>query len=338
MRFALSFGGYFTTVANYVRAANYCENHSISSVWLPDSQMIHRDVYQCLALCAANTKRIGLATGVTNPVTRDVTVTAGSISTLNEISNGRAILGIGVGDSSVRRIGALPSSVSKLQSTVRDLMEICSGKPKKFSNGETETMRWASGKVPVFVSATGKRMLELAARIADGVIINVGTAEQGLKDAIERVRTELSGRPEYQNKFTIADLSFINVAENRQEAINAARPYVLWYWNNGRRLFEINGVSTEELDRNFKSLSASFTKQDHIHTENWSSAQSLSSFVTDEMVEKFTIAGTPEDCIRRLREKERLGVQLFIGRHTGDEAEWNVFLKEYCENIIPGFR
>jgi 5,10-methylenetetrahydromethanopterin reductase len=339
MRLALSFGGYYTSVANYVKAARFCEAHSISSIWLPDSQMIHRDVYQCLALCATNTKKIGLATGVTNPVTRDITITANSISTLNEISSGRAILGIGVGDSSVRRIGAIPSSVAKLECAVKDLITLCKGEPKSFPQGMTERMRWVSGRVPIFVSATGKRMLKVAARIADGVIINVGTAEQGVKDAIELVRAEVFKRPREEiDRFRISNLSFINVAENRKEAIKAARPYVIWYWDNARRLFEINGVPSEALERNLRASKSSFAEQDHIHSDNWSSSLSLSSFITDEMIEKFTIAGTPEDCVKRLREIERSGVQLFIARHTGDEKEWNFFLKEYCENILPEFQ
>ena len=318
----------------YVEAAKYCESHRLESVWFADSQMIHRDVYICMALCADHTSNIKLGTAVTNPVTRDITVTGGAVCTLNEISNGRAILGIGPGDSSVRRIGRSPATVSKLEANVLELRKICGGEPLSYPNGETIAMRWASGKVPIYISATGKRMLELAGRIGDGVIINVGTSEASLRDAVQQVEHGLSARNQ-SSSFTVADLSFVSIAESRHEAMNAARPYVVWYWKNAPRLFELAGIQTGSFARELERATESYVEHDHIHNSDWPEALSRSSFVTDEMVKRFTISGTPEDCVRMLKEKERLGVQLFIARHTGNEREWQEFLASYCQDVVP---
>jgi 5,10-methylenetetrahydromethanopterin reductase len=333
LQLAISFGGYYATVENYIEAAKYCDVHGIHSIWLADSQMIHRDVYECLALCANVSTRIKLATGVTNPITRDVTVTASAISTLNEISHGRAILGIGPGDSSVRRIGRLPASVSKLESSVEHIRMLCAGKSVSLSD-EPLSMRWSSAEVPIFISATGDKMLRLSGKIGDGAIINVGAARRSLQNAIEKVRMGLEENNRKTN-FVLADLSFVNISEDRKEAIKSARPYVIWYWKNAPKLFEINGRSTKELDRFSQSLTQRYIENDHIHTDNWSLALSKTSFITDEMVEKFTIAGTPDDCVRKLKEKESQGIDLFIARHTGEQEEWKSFLKLYTESVVP---
>ena len=336
LHLALSLGGYYTTATKYVQCAKYSEESGVHSLWLADSQMIHRDVYECLALCANETTNIGLATGVTNPITRDVTVSASAICTLNEISHGRAIFGLGPGDSSVRRIGKSPSTVSAFESYVTTLRKLCAGEPMLFPSGETVAMRWASGRVPIFISATGERMLQLAGRIGDGVIINVGASKESLSDAVAHVRSGEKVR-EVDSKLVIADLSFISVAEDRQDAIRAARPYVIWYYKNAPRLFKINGVPTENFERELEAVKQRYVEHDHIHTDDWSAALTRSSFITDEMVDKFAIAGTPEDCVRKLKEKEGLGVELFIARHTGDERDWEKFLSSYCEDILPKF-
>ncbi len=331
MRLALSLGGYYSTVSRYVEAAEFAESHGIDSLWLADSQMIHRDVYECLAVCALRTKRMKLGTAVTNPITRDITTTACAISTLDEISSGRAVLGIGPGDSSVRRIGRSPSTVSQLENSVSRIRRICSGEELEFPNGERVSMRWSKRTVPIYVSATGPRMLKLAGQVGDGVIVNVGTGEEALRTAVSNVNAGLQERQETR-EFHIADLSFVSLAEERHSAIEAAKPYVVWYWKNARHLFRDNKIDTRDLER--IDVESKYVEHDHIHTDNWSNASVRSKFITDEMVEKFTVAGTPEDCLKKLKDKERAGVDIFIARHTGEEGEWRNFLKMYGESVV----
>jgi 5,10-methylenetetrahydromethanopterin reductase len=337
LRLGLSLGGYYTNVKNYVDCAARAESQGLDSLWVPDSQMIHRDVYECMALCAAKTERIRLGTGVTNPVTRDVTVSACAINTLNEISNGRALFGLGTGDSSVRRIGVPPMSTSKLTSYVKTLRDLCDGKAILLPNGENVSMRWSHRKVSIYLAATGEKMLELAGKIGDGVIINVGTGDAALKQALENLRNGQNSRTLSRDP-VISDLSFVCLAENRNDAIRAAKPYVLWYYRNARRLFEINSISLARLDSEFEQIDQKYVAQDHIHTDDWTAALSESSSISDEMVDKFVIAGTPEDCVRKLKQKETFGVELFIARHTGDETDWQDFFASYCENVLPNLR
>ena len=208
-------------------------------------QMIDRDVYQCLAVSALNTTKIKLGPAITNPLTRHPTVTASAIMTLNEISNGRAMLGIGPGDGSVRRIGLKPATTEKLESTVKDLRKLLSGQPVAFTSDSTNSMRWTSGNIPIFIPATGPKMLELSGRVADGVILNVGTNPRSIEDAVKRIHTGMAQRSE-KSQFTIACFNYISIMEDRNEAIKAAKPYVVWYWRNAIRLFELAGISMDE--------------------------------------------------------------------------------------------
>lgn len=334
MHLSLSFGGYYTTAGKYANAAIFAEKSGLYSIWNSDVQVIDRDVYQCLAASALRTSKIKLGPAITNPLTRHLTVTASSIMTLNEISGGRAILGIGSGDGSVRRIGLYPATIEKLETTIATLRKLLAGEVIKFGDRVSSSIRWKNdGKIPIFVPATGKRMLELAGRAGDGVIMNVGTNSNAVKDAVER--SHLGQSKSDRADFTIASFNYTSIAEDRENAIRAAKPYVIWYWRNAMRLFALAGISTENFKSNLTPSQKNYLETDFIHANNWQDSIERSSFVTDEMVKNFTISGTPEDVIKQIKEMEKLGVGMFIARHTGDESDWQNFLKIYCERVAP---
>jgi 5,10-methylenetetrahydromethanopterin reductase len=337
LRLSLSFGGYYTTARKYAEAAAFAEKNGLYSIWNTDVQMIDRDVYECLAVSAIKTEKIKLGPAITNPLTRHSTVTASAIMTLNEISGGRALLGIGPGDGSVRRIGLKPSSVEKLESTIATLRKLLAGEKVTFSDVSNSSMRWTSNHIPIFVSATGPNMLKLAGRISDGVILNVGTNDNAIKDAVTRIYTGISERKEEPRQFTVAGFSYFSIKENRQEAIKAARPYIIWYWRNAARLFALAGLSMEHFRNQLTPSQKDYLETDFIHADSWSESVEKSAFVTDEMVRNFTTAGTPEDVVRQIKNKERLGINTCIARHTGDEKDWLSFLKLYCESVAPSF-
>jgi 5,10-methylenetetrahydromethanopterin reductase len=334
----LSFGGYYTTARKYGEVAAFAEQNGLYSIWNTDVQMIDRDVYECLAVSAMKTERIKLGPAITNPLTRHATVTASAIMTLNEISGGRAILGIGPGDGSVRRIGLKPSSVKRLESTIITLRKLLAGEKLVFGDVSDSSMRWTADRIPIAVSATGPNMLRLAGHVSDCVILNVGINDNAIRDGIKRIYEGVSERKEKPQEFSVACFTYFSIGENRQEAINAARPYVIWYIRNAVRLFALAGISIEQFTNQLSSSQRDYLETDFIHADSWSESMERSSFVTDEMVRNFTTAGTPEDAVRLIKDKERLGVEMCIARHTGDEKDWLNFLKLYCESVVPAFK
>src|SRR6202162_985475 len=139
--------------------------------WIFDSHVLWLEPYPMLTLMATNTKKMKLGTCVTNPATRDITVTSSLFATLNLISGGRMQLGIGRGDSSRRVLGKKPVTVAQLEEAIKDFRELTGSKEIDYEDGKAR-LPWATGGVPpVWVAGYGPKVLELAGRIGDGVIL-----------------------------------------------------------------------------------------------------------------------------------------------------------------------
>src|SRR5258708_26689781 len=137
-----------------------------------DSDGLWVETYPMLTLMASNTKKMRLGTCVTNPATRDITVTSSLFATLNLISGGRMQLGIGRGDSSRRVLGQKPVTVAQWEESVKDFRDLTSGREIGYEDGKAR-LTWATGGVPpVWVAGYGPKVLDLAGRIADGVILH----------------------------------------------------------------------------------------------------------------------------------------------------------------------
>jgi alkanesulfonate monooxygenase SsuD/methylene tetrahydromethanopterin reductase-like flavin-dependent oxidoreductase (luciferase family) len=141
--------------------------------WIFDSHVLWRDPYPLLTLMAVNTKRMRLGTCVTNPATRDPSVTASSLATLNEVSGGRMDLGIGRGDSARRVMGKSPTTLARLEEAVSLIRDLVEGRTVN-DEGTDLHFTWTRGdKLPVWVAGYGPKALELTARVADGVILQL---------------------------------------------------------------------------------------------------------------------------------------------------------------------
>src|SRR5690349_17314476 len=112
------------------------------TVWLADSQLIWRELYVLLGAAATTTSRIALGVGVTNPATRHPAVTASAITTAQELSHGRAILGVGVGDSAVHTVGLTPATRAEMTEFVETVRSLCKGEAVQ---GPAREMRLAFG-------------------------------------------------------------------------------------------------------------------------------------------------------------------------------------------------
>src|SRR6202011_147925 len=138
--------------------------------WIVDSHVLWKEPYPLLTLMATNTQRMRLGTCVTNPATRDLTVTASLFATLNLISGGRMELGIGRGDSSRRVLGKKPVTPAELERAGVTFRELNAGHEVQYEEQATR-VAWATGSPPVWIAGYGPKVLTLAGRIADGVII-----------------------------------------------------------------------------------------------------------------------------------------------------------------------
>lgn len=149
-------------------------------IYFADTQNLTGEVHVSLGLAAASTKRMTLATGVTNPVTRHAAVTASAIATVQAASGGRAVLGIGRGDSSLGYLGRRPASVATFEICLRQLRGYLHGESVDLDGSSSRNVWIAeatTAPVPIDVAATGPKVIALAARYADRVTFAVGTIE-----------------------------------------------------------------------------------------------------------------------------------------------------------------
>src|SRR5712692_4026864 len=163
-------------------------------LWLTDSSLHARNCYAYLTLAAARSSRLLLGTAVTNPVTRHPAITAAAAATVDELSAGRLILGIGTGDRPLLALGLRPSRLATVEAAIGGIRQLWRGEAVDLTTGDCRTREFsmngarlrfpARADIPVFISASGPKTLELAGRIADGVILLVGLFPEALGWAI----------------------------------------------------------------------------------------------------------------------------------------------------------
>src|SRR5712692_8613272 len=171
----LSFGVCFMAdppVSRVVEMTKLAERCGFDYAWVWDSHVLWQEVYPIFTLMAAATSSIKIGPCVTNPATRDPTVTASALATLNEISGGRMVMGIGRGDSARRVIGQKPVTVESLEETCRLIRDLAAGEEVMY-DGTPIQLKWAQGSLPIWVAAYGPKALRMAGRVADGVVLQI---------------------------------------------------------------------------------------------------------------------------------------------------------------------
>ena len=161
------------TMARTIALSKQAEAGGFTYGWLFDSHVLWKDPYPVLTVMALNTQKMLLGTCVTNPGTREPSVTASALATLDEISGGRMVLGIGRGDSARRVMGKPPTTLARLEEATTLIRDLVEGKTVD-QEGTDLHFTWTRGdRLPVWVAGYGPKALELTARVADGVILQL---------------------------------------------------------------------------------------------------------------------------------------------------------------------
>ena len=209
------------------------ESLGYDSFWLTDSSLHSRNCWAYLTLAARQTSRMTIGTAVTNPVTRHPAVTAVAAATLADISGGRAILGIGAGDRPLLSLGYTPARLATLEASIGAIRALWSGatvdadEPGFALHGAHYRFP-PERDIPVWVSATGPRTLELAGRVADGVILLAGLHPDGISFALEHIDrgAEAAGRSQ---RPPVTVFAYGAIDEDEEAAIAAARTIAAWF-------------------------------------------------------------------------------------------------------------
>ncbi len=298
--------------------------------WIFDSHVLWLEPYPVLTLMAANTERMRLGTCVTNPAVRDITVTSSLFATLNLISGGRMQLGIGRGDSSRRVLGKKPVTSNRLEESVQLFRKLTAGEQVEYE-GRPAQLTWATGSPPVWIAGYGPKVLQLAGRIADGVILQfadpdliawcLGFVKQG---------AEAAGRDPGNIEVMAAAPVWIS------DDLKAARERVRWFpaLVSNHVVDLVSRYKPEELPSALTSYVRHRDKYDYLHHCEVESDNA--SFVSDEVTDRFCLVGPAEAHVEKLRQLSSVGVTQFnIYLMCGEEEDT---LRIYQQEILPGFR
>jgi 5,10-methylenetetrahydromethanopterin reductase len=321
-----------------VAIACEAEKQGYDGVTFGDTECQNPDAFIGLAVAAARTTRLKLGVGVTNPVTRHPAVMACSIATVQHESAGRAVLGIGRGDSAVSKIGLPAATVGELEHFLKRLQGYLSGELVG-EDGPLAKLTWmesmALPKVPVDVAASGPGVIGVGARLAERVTFNVGADRNRIRHAIELAR-----RARREAGLSPGGLSlgaYLNVAPHPDPRVarELIKPVVAVYAR-----FSRTAARLSELDPQDSSVIQAVIDHYDMSRHGRGGATHL-AYLTEDFVDRFGVAGTPGHCIDQLASLAALGLdRLAIVGPTRDAppeivAESRRLLSEV---VLPGVR
>ena len=297
--------------------ARRAEANGFGYGWMFDSHVLWQEPYPLLTLMGAATSEMRLGTCVTNPATRDITVTASVLATLNELTNGRMDLGIGRGDSARRVMGKKPTTVAYMEECCRIVRSLTGGEMITLDGTEIQ-MPWAThGPVPVWVAGYGPMALAAAGRVADGIILQLADP-----DIIRwcmgfvRAAAEEAGRDPDAIEVMAAAPAFVG------DDVAIARDKVRWFpaLVSNHVVDLINKYPKDDLPESLWRYVERREGYDYRHHAEVGSDNA--AFVTDEITDAFAIVGPVSAHRERLERLRDAGVTQFnIYLMNGEEEE-----------------
>ena len=310
----------------------YAERCGFEYGWTYDSHILWQECMPLLTMMAMRTSTMKVGLCVTNPGTRDPTVLASAHATLQDISDGLVVMGIGRGDSARRTIGLKPVRMAEYEAACVMMKELMNGRVASWNEQELQ-LEWAKdlAEIPLFLAGYGPKALAVAGRVSDGVIIQLADPDivewiMGIarKDAAEAGRDPDALRP------IICAPAY--VSDDMEEAREQVRWFPAMVSNHVMDL--LNRYDESELPPalfEYVKRREFYDYKDHSRV-----GAAHGEFVDDETCDRFCILVTPEQHIEKLEQLEAVGVD-----------QWNIYLMThdqertldlYGEQIIPAFR
>jgi len=296
-------------------------------------ERLYRNTYSQLAIVAENTDRIGIGTGVTNPYTRNPAITAASISTISELSEGRAILGLGAGSPMVLdQLGISQRyPIETMRDTTYAIKELIGGnkvtmESKSFSMKNAELNFVSEYEIPIFIAGRGPKILALGGEIGDGVIAGAGLSSvSGMNYARENIEKGIEISEVNVDGKDIICWAFLSVAEDREAALESVIDIII-------RIVHAVPVKTLE--------AIGIPKKDvndlkNIEDIDCLNPQDAMDIVTDEIINQFAIAGTLEECCFRVEELINSGVgHIAVLPFENRECMTKEMLRQFSESVV----
>jgi probable F420-dependent oxidoreductase len=318
------------TIERTVALARRAEDAGFDYGWIFDSHVIWRDPYPLLTLMAQATTRLRLGTCVTNPASREPSVTASTLAVLDELSGGRMDLGIGRGDSAVRVLGKRPTTLATLEEAIVVIKALVEGRTIEYEGAELQ-LPWAGGwALRVWVAGYGPMAIKMIGRVADGIILQLADPDL-VRWLVGQVReaAAAAGRDPSSIKVQAAAAAYLGPREIGRER---TRWFPALVSNHVVDL--VNKYPREQLPASLTGYVRDRAGYDYHHHAEVGSSNA--AFVGDEVTDRFCVLGSAEEHVAKLRELGAAGVDQFnLYLMNGDEEAQ---LALYGRDVIPAMR
>jgi 5,10-methylenetetrahydromethanopterin reductase len=301
--------------------ARYAEQRGFDAIWQADTRLA-RDCISMMGALAAITTRVTIGSGVLPIWPRNVATLAATYSTLWEMSGGRIICGLGawwepitskVGLNRRKPLRAMREYVTVLHKLfAREAVTWHSefinldGIELDIIHGDTRPR-----PIPIYIGATGDRMLELAGEIADGVVLNYMVSPAYIRKAVELVRVGANRAVRDFDAIDRPELIVVSMDKDRGKALDLARELLVQYLGQEPHIMKASGVSQELLDQVHAVLGWPTTKEKTMQAMH---------LVPDGLVQLVTASGTPYECVEKVKEYIDAGCSCPIMYSLQDDA------------------
>ncbi|HQY16541.1 MAG TPA: TIGR03842 family LLM class F420-dependent oxidoreductase, partial [Ilumatobacteraceae bacterium] len=301
--------------------------------WTFDSHILWQEPYVIYSQILAETRNVIVGPMVTNPATRDWTVTASLYATLNEMFGNRTVCGIGRGDSAVRVTNGAPTTLATLRDSIHVIREMANGRSVEYKGSELR-LPWAGkSRLEMWVAAYGPKALALTGEVGDGFILQL--ADLSIAEwTIAAVRQAAAAAGRDPDDITICVAAPAYVTDGTEAGLAYGREQVRWFGGMvGNHVADI--VARYGDDAPVPKALTDYIKnrQGYDYNEHGQSGNSHTTFVPDEIVDRFCIVGPVETHIQRMQDLKDLGVDQFAVYLQHDDKDHT--LQAYGEKVMP---
>ena len=305
-----------------MRYARYAEERGFSAVWQAESRLV-REATVPMAAFLSVTDRIKVGSGVVNNWTRNPALLASTFATLDDLAPDRVILGIGawwdplarkVGIERARPLTAMRETITAVRALLGDEHVTFDGDFVHLDGVELDYVHQErrAKNVPIYLGATGMKMMELAGEIADGALLNYLVSPAYNRTALEHLERGARAAGRTLDDVDRPQLVVCSLDEDRDRALDAARLLVTQYLGQQPHIMAASGVPTELLDEIGRVMTWPATL-DEVRT--------AAKLVPDEVVQMITASGTPDECRAKVAEYVEAGCTCPVLYPLGDDVE-----------------
>jgi probable F420-dependent oxidoreductase len=314
--------------------AKRAETYGFTHAWTFDSHLLWEEPFVIYSRILAETHKLVVGPMVTNPATRDWTVTASLFATLNEMYGNRTVCGIGRGDSAVRVINGHPVKLADLREAIGVIRGLANGEAVEYK-GTTLRLPWnPDSRLEVWVAGYGPKALALTGEVGDGFILQLADPDiTAWSIAAVRRAAEAAGRD--PDAITICVAAPAYVTDGSPEGLAHGRDQCRWFGGMvGNHVADIvaryggDGTAVPEALTDYIA-----GREGYDYNAHGKAGNSHTAFVPDAIVDRFCLIGPPADQVQRLQELADLGVDQFAVylQHDAKDAT----LGSYGEHVIP---